>query len=170
MQTLHGQERKRRYMIHQTNFRDSSGIPLDAKVKEVIFEEDQNMSFKGREWWHENLHRFNDPTRQESHLNVEASEVELADGTFVEDCLMDVFYTSYVVDLPFKKIRMRVTVTEEFDYEMPYDEWLQVQDPNSNKTFESFVQADVYVKTEWDSMNAIDLGGDFKIEKIGEAE
>jgi len=104
--------KKRRYIIHETNFRDKNGIPLNVKEPENVFEEYDGLGYKGESWWGNGLpikdskHALGEPPCSEQEFDVEFDAVELKDGSFYEGGLMDVLYTSYDVETPMVEIEV----------------------------------------------------------------
>jgi hypothetical protein len=153
-----GCTKRRRYIIHETNFRDGEGRPLPVKHPENVFEENEQLTYKGKDWWQDQGHRLGAKPIQEFDSDLETDEVQLEDGSYFQGrVIYDCIYISYDVTEPTVKLQMTARVEEDFDVELPlhlYKQW-----ENGECDIEQLIYADLYVKEGGDSCNSLDLGG-----------
>ena len=88
--------KKRRYFVHETNFRDKNGNLLDAEVEDNIIVETDDLRFYGKHFWLDGgRHKLGDDVTVDSDLDIECAPIKLKDGTYYDGGSMDVFYMSY---------------------------------------------------------------------------
>jgi hypothetical protein len=88
--------KKRRYFIHETNFRDKNGNQLDAEVEDNVIIETDNLSLYGKNFWLDGgRHKLGDDVTVDKELNIDCAPIKLKDGSCHEGGMMDVFYMSY---------------------------------------------------------------------------
>lgn len=112
--------KERKYIITQTNFRDKDGNPLNVKQADITID---GMEHYGANWWHDGgYHKLGDDPLTEVERDVEFDDVELLDGSYYENGLMDVIATSYDVEVPDKKEKVKVVIMAQKTLELELTE------------------------------------------------